>query len=441
VPDTAAPSFVGLDLGTSGCRAVAIDAQGRPLARAETALPAPQRPGPGRAEQDPELWWTAARETLARLARALRGHPPAAICVDATSATLLLTDPRGRPLGPALMYNDQSSDEAAQEIATLAPADSPARGSSSSLAKLITLATRLAAPLGSLALHQADWVTGRLTGHFGLSDWNNSLKLGFDAERLVWPRWIDALIPVWVSLPRVEAPGTDLGKLDARVAETIGFPAQTRVHAGTTDSTAAAIAAGIARPGDAVTSLGSTLVVKILAERPISAAALGVYSHRHGGLWLAGGASNSGGAVLRQYFSDQEIRDLSRLIDPERITGLDYYPLPGRGERFPRQAPDLEPRLTPRPADPALFLHGLLEGIAAIEAEGYARLAELGAPAPKIVWTCGGGAGNSAWTRIRERRLGVPIRPARHQEAALGAALLALRGPEPSALAGDRPTA
>ena len=439
--DSARASFVGLDLGTSGCRAIAIDGQGRQLARADKRLPAPRQPGPGRAEQDPELWWSAASATLAALAQDLRGHPPAAICVDATSATALLTDLHGRPLGPALMYNDQSSTGAAAQIATRAPADSPARGATSSLAKILTLAARLAPRSSTLALHQADWLTGRLLGRFGVSDWNNALKLGFDPERLLWPAWIGSLLPAEIRLPSVVAPGHDLGTLDSRVAALIGFPADTRVHAGTTDSTAAAIAAGVARPGDAVTSLGSTLVVKILAERPVSASALGVYSHRHGDLWLTGGASNSGGAVLRQFFSDHEIRDLSQGIDPEQPSGLDYYPLPARGERFPRQEPDLEPKLTPRPADPVRFLHGLLDGIAAIEAEGYARLTELGAPKPAVVWTCGGGASNPVWTRIRERRLGVPAPTAEHQDAALGAALMARRGAGTNALAAPKPGA
>jgi sugar (pentulose or hexulose) kinase len=74
------------------------------------------------------------------------------------------------------------------------------------------------------------------------------------------------------------------------------------------------------------------------------------------------------------------------------------------------------------------FFQGLLEGMAEIEARGYRLLAELGAPYPVEVRTVGGGAQNEAWTRIRARRLGVPVVRAEHQEAAYGAALLALRG-------------
>jgi sugar (pentulose or hexulose) kinase len=153
-----------------------------------------------------------------------------------------------------------------------------------------------------------------------------------------------------------------------------------------------------------------------------------VYSHRIGDHWLIGGASNSGGAVLRQYFSDARLAELSARLRPDRPLGLGYYPLPCPGERFPRCDPDLPPRITPRPADDAEFLQGLLEGIAEIEAEGYARLATLGAPSPRRVFTAGGGAVNEAWRQIRERRLGMPVSRAPHTEAAFGAALVARAG-------------
>ncbi|EXJ15087.1 FGGY-family carbohydrate kinase [Imhoffiella purpurea] len=418
-------SFVGLDIGTSGCRALAIDDQGIQIAEARVAMPEPVRPRPGSVEQDPECWWQSVQEVLSALARQLQGQPPIAIGLDATSGTLLLADADGRPIGPALMYDDRSASEAADRIARLAPADSPARGPGSSLAKAISLAEGLAPEGETLALHQSDWITGRLTGRYGLSDWNNALKLGYETRRLHWPDWVRTCIPGTVGLPRVLAPGAPIASLDPAVAARIGFPPTTLVLAGTTDSTAAVMAAGAACPGDAVTSLGSTLVIKVVSERPVGSSRYGIYSHRFGDHWLVGGASNSGGRVLRRFFDDREIAELSRRIDPETDSGLDYYPLPGPGERFPHHDPKLEPRLEPRPSDPARFLHGLLEGIAVIEAEGYARLAELGAPAPTRVLSVGGGARNTVWTRLRARRLGIPVIAAEHQEAAFGMARLA----------------
>ena len=138
-----------------------------------------------------------------------------------------------------------------------------------------------------------------------------------------------------------------------------------------------------------------------------------------------GGASNAGGSVLRRFFTAQQIDNYSRLMQPQTPTGLDYYPLPAPGERFPVCDPALQPRLTPRPASDVEFLQGILEGLARIEQRGYARLAALGAPYPERVISVGGGAGNAPWTLIRRQMLDVPVTAARHQEAAYGAALLA----------------
>jgi sugar (pentulose or hexulose) kinase len=200
------------------------------------------------------------------------------------------------------------------------------------------------------------------------------------------------------------------------------------VHAGTTDSIAAFLAAGVSNSGDAVTSLGSTLVLKLLSDTRVESTEHGVYSHWFGSRWLAGGASNAGGAVLQQFFDDRQLAALSEPIDPPVASPLDYLPLPRAGERFPVNDPSLAPRLSPRPKDDAEFLHGLLESLARIEARGYGLLAELGASPVRRVETAGGGARNPVWTRIRQRLLDVPVTRAAHTEAAYGVALLARDG-------------
>jgi sugar (pentulose or hexulose) kinase len=129
--------------------------------------------------------------------------------------------------------------------------------------------------------------------------------------------------------------------------------------------------------------------------------------------------------VLRRFFSDAQLEELSRQIDPRQSSGLTLRPLPGPGERFPVDDPTLEPMLEPRPVSDCLYLQGLLEGLAAIEAAGWRRLQELGAPPVQRVISLGGGARNTQWRGIRQRLLGVPVLNRPKLSAAQGMARLA----------------
>ena len=426
----AGPLTVGLDFGTSGARVMAVDSSGAIVADARV----PWQPA---ASSDwPAAWTVALWDLLAGLPGSVRSGC-GAIAIDGTSATCLLVDAStGAPLTPPLLYND-ACPGALPAVKALAPAGHTVVASTSTLAKLMTWHAAGRVPPQAVLEHQADFLAALLHGVRGCSDWNNALKLGFDPGARAWPAWLTAS-PVAGALPRrVVRPGSSVGSLTPDAARRLGMSPDVRVAAGTTDSIAAFLAASAApgdggeqglQLGDAVTSLGSTLAVKLLsATRVPDDSAYGMYSHRLGEeLWLAGGASNTGGAVLRSLFaSDDVIKHLSARIDPEVASLLDYYPLVTPGERFPVNDPALEPWLSPRPADEAAFLHGVLESMARIEARGYQLLADRGAPPLRRVLTAGGGAANPQWTAIRQRVLGVPVSPAPQGEAAYGAALLA----------------
>ena len=228
-------------------------------------------------------------------------------------------------------------------------------------------------------------------------------------------------------LPTIRRAGTPLSDV-AAAGRKVGLPSGCCYHAGTTDGCASFLATGASDIGDGVTALGSTLVVKLASARPVEAAAYGVYSHRILDFWLAGGASNAGGAVIRNFFDGEQLRAMTPYLQPDMPTGLGYYPLLKPGERFPVNDPSRPPRLEPRPADDIVFFQAMLEGITAIEKSGYERLAELGGPKVRSIRTVGGGAVNAAWTRMRENALGVPFVASRSAEAAAGTASLVLAG-------------
>jgi sugar (pentulose or hexulose) kinase len=272
--------------------------------------------------------------------------------------------------------------------------------------------------------HQADFVLAELTGGLHVSDENNALKTGYDPVLRRWPDWVAAAGLNAASLPAVVPAGTRVSQISRQIAARFGFNRKAVVVAGTTDGCAAFLAAGGRAVGDAVTSIGSTLVLKVAGAEPICDPLSGVYSHRLGEIWLAGGASNSGGAALLKHFTPEEMTRLEPLMRPETPSGLSYYPLPGTGERFPETNPERQSEVMPIPDDRAVFLQGLFEGIASIEAAGYGKLQSLGLPRPSRIASTGKTAANDALRRIRERTLCMSLPPASRADVCVGVARL-----------------
>lgn len=416
------PLALGLDFGSSGLRLALIDRDGQQLADEQTTYGAPF--------EDPEGWRQGLIELVSRLPRPWRSRV-GALALDGTSGTLLLCRPEGALLGEdlalALPYHLACPEQASTAEAVVgAPQEvaGPVAGASGSLARALRLLERAreAGLTGSLLLrHQADWLMGWLLGDWRWGEEGNNLRLGWDPQRGRW--WGRIAQEPWSgALPRICPSGGVPGLLGAEAAAALGLPRQCRVVAGSTDANAGVLAAD-PEEGDGVTVLGTTLVLKQFVEMPINAA--GVSCHRVAGQWLAGGASNAGAGILRRFFSDDLVVELSRQIVPERSSGLNLLPLPRPGERFPVDDPDLAPVLGPRPVSDALYLQALLEGLTAIEVRGWKRLRHLGAPPLRRVLTIGGGARNPQWRKMRQLAMGVPVLNRPKASAALGMARLA----------------
>ncbi|MDJ0857844.1 MAG: FGGY-family carbohydrate kinase [Dinoroseobacter sp.] len=414
---------VGIDIGTSGVRAAAIDPQDHVVATAR----APHLP------QDPQLidaekWWDATQACIRALVDALAsegrsGQEVTGLAVDGTSGTMLLTDAGIRPVTPALMYNSKGFEVEAARIARVAPPTHITQGANSALGRAMRLVS-VSEGTPRYLMHQADFIAAKLTGRPGFSDQNNALKTGFDPGAGTWPDWMGEVLDPAL-LPRCLPVGTPISSICREAAQISGLSPATVVYAGTTDSIAAFLASAPLEVGIAVTSLGSTLAVKVLSDMRIDDPAIGLYSHRVKDIWLAGGASNTGGAVLAHYFTGEELNTLSAKIDTSYAAGLNYYPLLSAGERFPINDPNLAPNLSPRPSEDHLFLQGMLEAMARIEAQCYRAIEERGGPFPKTVLTAGGGAKNEKWTALRAGALGQTPRVAAEPEASVGVAKLA----------------
>lgn len=415
---------LGIDLGTSGIRTAVLDVSGELISGARA-----QYPSNDLHHVDAEAWWQGVEQCLAAQVAALRaeGIDPASITrigVDGTSGSMVLTDVGLRPVTRALMYNDGGFDAEAVQIQRHAPCGHITAGSNSALARALRLIAEDTEGEATHLLHQADFIAARLAGSGACSDYNNCLKTGFDPGTDAWPAWFSEFSRLIDLLPKVLPAGTPVRQISSRLADRLGLARAAVIHVGTTDSIAAFLAAAPMIFGNAVTSLGTTLAVKILSDRRIDDPSIGLYSHRVGDGWLVGGASNTGGGVLAQFFSPEQIARLSDQIDPHAKTDLAYYPLTKPGERFPINDSQKQPELCPRPENDADFLHGLFDGMARIEARCYDAIEQRGGLRPTCLFTAGGGAKNAVWTAIREKHLKMPITPAKTTEAAIGTARL-----------------
>ena len=400
-----------------------VNSAGQLMAECQSAYPAPF---------DHPLGWRDGLQALCRQLPAEIRAAVVAIALDGTSGTLLLCRRDGSlapsPVDRALPYHQACPEQAgaAAALAGAAGAAMPAASASGSLARALRLLAQATEPGPWLLRHQADWLMGWLLGDWRWGEEGNNLRLGWDQQQGGWMGGI-ADQPWSAALPEICRSGRPLGCLGADAARALGLPLACMVVAGTTDASAAVLAADL-QSGDGVTVLGTTLVLKQFSDQPLQGP--GISCQRVAGRWLVGGASNAGAGVLRRFFTEAQLVELSRQIDPRRSSGrssgLALRPLLRPGERFPVDDPLLEPVLEPRPVSDALYLEALLEGLAAIEQAGWQRLEQLGAPPVQRVISLGGGARNPQWRALRQRLLERPVLNRPQCTAALGMARLAL---------------
>ena len=416
---------IGIDIGTSGIRIAALNQQDRLVCMSRR----PHEPG---ASIDAMAWY---RGVIACLELHLQellslGYDPQtiqALAIDGTSGSLVLVDENINPVTPALLYNTGDFQEEAEIIARFAPSEHITRGANSALARALRLVSLDTEKKAVHLTHQADFIAARLMRKAGYSDFNNCLKTGFEPSTNSWPEWLEEIGINPCLLPKVVPAGTQLGRLDADIAKHLGLSPHTQVYAGTTDSVAAFLAAAPFEQGVAVTSLGTTLAIKMLCPKRVDVPQLGIYSHRLGEHWLVGCALKCGAGLLQKCFSLEELEALSQDIDASQASDLDAY-LQSKGQDFSLETPfwllEEKQKLHSDLQDDGLCLQYLLESIARVEQYYYDKITNYAGCRLETLFTAGGGAKNPVWTKMRERILGIAISTSQHTEAAIGAARL-----------------
>jgi xylulokinase len=420
-------ALVGLDVGTTATKAIAISFQGKVLARAEEEYPL-STPRPGWAEQDPDDWWSAAKAALARLDVAevagigLAGQMHGLVCLGHDD----------RPLRPAILWNDQRTAAECAEIEERV-----------GLERLISLTgnralTGFTAPkllwlrgnepevysrIERILLPK-DYVRLRLTGEWAIDVADASGTLLFDVARRGWsPEVVDALeLPAEWLPPALESPA-----ISGRTRD--GIP----VAAGAGDQAAGALGVGVDKPGPLSVVLGTSGVV--FAALPAFAAdaqaRVHAFCHAVPGSWHAMGVMLSAGGSLRWLRDALAAGDgYSVLVEeasawPPATEGLTFLPYLA-GERTPHADPFARGAfvgLTLR-HDRGALARAVLEGVAYGLRDSLELLRELGVRA-EVGRASGGGARSEFWLRIIASVLGIPLeRMAVEEGAAYGAALL-----------------
>ena len=339
--------------------------------------------------------------------------------IAGTSGTLLACKSNGAPIGKALPYF-LSCSEYQNEINSLFQKECAGSSISGSVGRALMLLEEYGNEI--ILRHQADWISGWLLNNWEYGEEGNNIRMGWDISNNSWPQKFENLN--WLKcLPKIISSGQIMGNICNKKANELNLPKELKVIAGTTDSNAGVLAT-FPNKNDGITVLGSTIVIKKFVDKPIKGK--GISNHKVLGNWLSGGASNTGGAILLDFFKIEDIEELSKQINPCKSTGIELLPFSNSGERFPIDDPNLRPKLEPRPVSDSYYLHALFEGLAKIEAKGWQKLHELGADLPKKIITVGGGAKNITWKKIREKEIGIPIKICNRPPAA-GVASIALQ--------------
>ena len=419
--------FLGIDIGTQGARAILIDSKGNQVLSGEENFPLTED---SRQEQSPLQWWTTCEKLLKEmLANRIEGEIKA-ISVTSTSGTVIPLDADHKPIHPAIMYSDKRSAEEGRHCSAVAKNHTSGYtgfNASSGLSKMVWFQKKYPEKAEKLHrwVHAADFITGHLSGIWGVTDHTNALKSGYDTTNEKWPEYLFehlGLKPSW--LPKVHPSGEPIGTLKSELAGSLGIKNAPVITVGITDGCASQIASGATSPGDWNTTIGTTLVIKGVTSNQIIDPQGRFYSHKHPqGYWMPGGASNTGADWVTEDF-EEDLEYLenssSQLIPTTHLS----YPLRQNGERFPFMAPHAR-GFQPTGLRREETFTSNMEGVAYIERYAYEVAKKLSGEPVKGVYSAGGGSLSPTWLKIRSNVLNLPVFKMKQISGAFGAAVLA----------------
>ncbi|AWK88226.1 xylulokinase [Azospirillum thermophilum] len=419
--------YLGIDLGTSGVKAVLVDEAQRFVGQAAAPLEV-GRPHPLWSEQDPEDWWTATGRAVAALRAA---HPREMAAVRGVGlsgqmhgATLL--DASDRVLRPAILWNDGRSGDECRELERRVPELRRLTGNRAmpgfTAPKLLWVARHEPDRFAATAhvLLPKDYLRLRMTGDHASDLSDSAGTLWLDVGRRCWSAEMLAATGLdEAQMPRLYEGSQATGTLRAEVAAGWGVPAGTPVAAGAGDNAAGAVGVGVVAPGSAFLSLGTSGVIFVSGDRFSPNPDRGVHAFCHAlpRRWHQMSVMLSAASCLtfaaRLTGADDEAA-LLREAEADVAAGSDIGPLVFlpylSGERTPHNDPHAKGvffGLTHDSGRSALA-RAVLEGVAFAFADGLEVLEEAGDRVERLL-VIGGGARSPLWGRILASALDRPL--------------------------------
>ncbi len=443
--------YLGLDIGTSGVKAILVAAKGDVVAAATTPLTL-STPRPGWAEQHPDDWWSA---TVQSIRGVLAQHPDlgvAAVGISGQMHSSVFLDRAGTVVRPALLWCDGRTTEECAEITRRAGGEERLRDwvrnpalEGFTLPKVLWLRVHEPDTYARVAtiLLAKDFIRYRLTGTLASEPSDASGTLMFDPARMQWSDELLAAVDVpRTLLPDVGGSSEVLGRVIAEAAAATGLRKGTPVVGGGADNACGAAGVGVITPGEAVASWGTSGTVLAPTAQPLVDPGLRAHTFCHvvPGTWYIMGVVLSAGGAF-SWYRDRFARELAgtpgadAMLDaeagsvPPGADGVTFLPYL-QGERTPHR------NASARGAFLGLSLaharahmtRAVLEGIAFALRDSLSILQELGLSPGHLLLT-GGGAKSAFIRRLQADVYGVPVSTVNREEGpAYGAALLAAVG-------------
>jgi xylulokinase len=443
--------FLGLDVGTSGVKAILVRPEGTVAASATVPLSL-ETPRPGWAEQDPESWWEASRTAIQGVLAQQPGVRVAAVGISGQMHSSVFLDRSGAVIRPALLWCDGRTTAECREIVERVGGEARLRLWVSNpalegftLPKVLWLRNHEPAAFARLAtvLLAKDFIRLRLSGTVGTEPSDASGTLMFAPADMRWSREVLDAVGLPLSLlPEVGGSSEVLGRVSVEAGKVTGLAPGTPVVGGGADNACGAAGVGAVAPGEVVSSWGTSGTVLAPTAEPRVDPALRAHTFCHvaPGMWYVIGVVLSAGGAFAWY-RDQVARELggidqkdARLVEeavgvPPGAEGVTFLPYL-QGERTPHRDASLRAAFVGLSLahSRAHLTRAVLEGVCFALRDSLAILQELGM-APRHVLLTGGGARSEFIRRLQADIFGLPVTTVNREEGpAYGAALLAAVG-------------